>query len=70
MNGITKESYLKATPELKDEMMFDLILGLHKKIDDHIDLCPVKKSLNRLWAYSIGLPGVIGTIIAIIKVIK
>ena len=69
MNGISKESYLKATPELKDEMMFDMIYGLHKKLENHVLVCPVRRSVNRLWAYALGFPAVVFLIIGLFKIL-
>ena len=78
MNGISKESYQKATPELKDELMFDVLLDLHKKFDGIAINCPIQekvcdtkfapmKSINRLWAVVVGIPGMIVAVILIVK---
>lgn len=79
MNGISKESYLKAPPELKDEMMFDIMLGIHRKVDNITTKCPVQKescrnefastkTVGRLWAFALGLPAIIGLILVALKV--
>ena len=78
MNGISKESYLKAPPELKDEIMFDVLMGIHKKVDTITRGCPVQKetcrgefapvkTVNRLWAYVLGLPALLGAILLTIS---
>ena len=80
MNGISKESYLKATPKLKDEMLFDLLLGVHLKVDKITTNCPVQKkeceqqfapikTVNRLWAYVLGLPALLGAILLTISLV-
>jgi len=80
MNGISKESYLKAPPELKDEMMFDILLGVHRKVDKITVNCPIQKeacenkfapikSVNRLWAYVLGLPALLGVILVTISLV-
>lgn len=67
MDGISKEAYLKASQDLKDEMMFDMIEGLYKKLDEHTAKCPLRKSVNRLWMVALGIPGLLGVLIIIVK---
>lgn len=67
MNGISKESFVQAEGKLKDELLFDMIKGLYDRLEDHVTSCPVRKSINRLWVYALGLPSTIGIIIVIVK---
>ncbi len=58
MNGLTKKAYLQATPELKDEMLFDCLTAIDKRLG---------KIEGRKWIFTAssfagGIVGGIGTV--------
>jgi hypothetical protein len=59
MNGITKETWMKAAPEVRDEMLYDLLAGMWKEI----------KTIKK-WKYVnttvCGICGFIGGITAVL----
>ncbi len=59
MNGLTKEAYLKAEPELKDEMMFDCLLNIHERLEKI-------ERRKLLYSGTSFIGGIIGGIVAVL----
>jgi len=60
MNELTKEAYLKAAPELKDEMLFDI----YTSIDNRLAKIESRKFLFNVSSFAGGIVGGIGTVAA------
>ena len=61
MNGLTalsKEAYLKAAPKLKDEMMFDALTAIDKRLKN----IESRKLLFTVSSFAGGVVGGIGTV--------
>lgn len=63
MNGLTKEAYLKADPELKDEMLFDCLTT----IDGRLTRIEGRKWLATLESF---VGGVLGGIVGILGIFR
>ena len=73
MNGITKETYLKASPEVKLELLFDLQLDTHKNITkilenetkDKTEIQVNKSAIKRLRGYIFFALGLVASVLGI-----
>jgi hypothetical protein len=57
MNGIKKKTFLKATGELKDELLFDMLDGINNNITKRMD--GIEKRTLRYVLVVIGLIGAV-----------